>query len=100
VSDVEIKRTEMLTRHEAADQLAALASALRESGRVEMALGNSTLKLHVPDHVRYEVELEIEEDELELELELKWSTTHEHQPTAAHAKERAPTGRATAGAKS
>jgi amphi-Trp domain-containing protein len=74
VSDVEVKRTESLSRHDAARRLAALAAALADGGRVEVALGASTLTLHVPDHVRCEVEVEVDGEEVELELELKWST--------------------------
>lgn len=96
MSDVEVKRTETLTRHEAAERLSALAAALAKGGHVEVALGASKLKLHVPDSVRCEVEVEVDGDEVELELELKWSTTPEPAPatpargrkakaTAAHA---------------
>ncbi|MDN5930993.1 MAG: amphi-Trp domain-containing protein [Pseudonocardia sp.] len=74
MSDVEISRTESLTRHEAARRLSALAAALDDGGRVVVELGASTLKLNVPDHVRCEVEVEVDGDEVELELELKWST--------------------------
>ena len=70
MSDVEISRAESLTRHEAARRLSALADALAAGGRVEVELGASTLKLHVPDHVRCEVEVEVDGDEVELELEL------------------------------
>lgn len=52
MSDVEISRTESLTRHEAARMLSALADALAGGGQVEIELGASTVKLHVPDHVR------------------------------------------------
>jgi amphi-Trp domain-containing protein len=74
VSDVEVSRTDSLTRQEAAQRLSALATALAEGGHVKVQLGASTLKLHVPDHVRCEVEVEVDGDEVELELELKWST--------------------------
>jgi amphi-Trp domain-containing protein len=74
MSDVEISRTESLTRHEAARRLNALADALAGDGRVEVELGASMVKLHVPDHVRCEVEVEVDGDEVELEVELTWST--------------------------
>jgi amphi-Trp domain-containing protein len=74
MSDVEVKREETLSRDEAAQRLAALAAALADGGKVELALGASTVKVHVPDEVRIEVELEIDGDEVELEVELKWST--------------------------
>lgn len=75
MSDVEVKRTESLTRQQAAERLSAMATALADGGHVEVQLGASTLKLHVPDHVRCEVEVEVDGDEVELELELKWSTS-------------------------
>jgi len=74
MSDVEISRTESLTRHEAARRLSALADALADGGHVEIELGASKVKLHVPDHVRCEVEVEVDGDEVEFEVELKWST--------------------------
>jgi amphi-Trp domain-containing protein len=74
VSDVEVSRTESLSRQEAAERLSAMATALADGGHVKVQLGASTLKLHVPDHVRCEVEVEVDGDEVELELELKWST--------------------------
>ena len=74
MSDVEVSRTESLTRHEAARRLSALAAALADGGRVVVELGASKLTLHVPDHVECEVEVEVDGDEVELELELKWST--------------------------
>ena len=74
MSDVEVSQTESLSRQEAARRLSALADALADGGHVEIQLGKSTLKLHVPDHVRCEVEVEVDGDEVELELELKWST--------------------------
>jgi amphi-Trp domain-containing protein len=74
VSDVEVSRTESLSRHEAARRLSALAAALADGGRVEVDLGASKLTLHVPDQVECEVEVEVDGDEVELEVELKWST--------------------------
>jgi amphi-Trp domain-containing protein len=74
MSDVEVSRTESLTRHQAAKRLAALAAALGDDGHVEVEMGASTVKLHVPDHVRCEVEVEVDGDEVEFEVELKWST--------------------------
>jgi amphi-Trp domain-containing protein len=74
MSDVEVSQTESLSRREAARRLAALAEALANGGHVEVELGASRLKLHVPDEVRCEIELEIDGGEIELELELKWST--------------------------
>lgn len=73
MSDVEVKREELLTRDEAAGRLAALAAALADGEKVEVALGASTVKVHVPDQVRCAIEIEVDDDEVELELELKWS---------------------------
>lgn len=90
MSDIEVKRADTLTREEAAQRLSALAAGLAEGGKVELALGASTMKVHVPDEIRCEVELEIDGDEVELEVELKWSTGK---------VSRAPVRRRTRGAK-
>jgi amphi-Trp domain-containing protein len=100
VSDVEVSRTESLTRHEAARRLSALAAALADGGRVVVELGASKLTLHVPDHVECEVEVEVDGDEVELELELKWSTAAKpaDPPSATSARAKTATHRArTAG---
>jgi amphi-Trp domain-containing protein len=73
VTDIELKRKQSLTRKEAAEWLSALATALGDGGQVELSLGDSTVSLEVPDHVRTEFELEIDGNEVEVELELKWS---------------------------
>ncbi|MPZ80382.1 MAG: amphi-Trp domain-containing protein [Actinophytocola sp.] len=65
-ADVEVKR------EEAAQRLAAPAAALADGNKVELALGASTVKVHVPDETRCEIELAIDGDELEVEL--KWPT--------------------------
>jgi amphi-Trp domain-containing protein len=83
MSDVEVKRAEVLTRDEAARRLAALAEALAGGEKVEVALGASTLKVHVPDEVRCEIEIEVDDDEVELELELKWTLAKPAKPAAA-----------------
>jgi amphi-Trp domain-containing protein len=94
VSDVEVSRTESLTRHEAARRLSALAAALADGGRVVVELGASKLTLHVPDHVECEVEVEVDGDEVELELELKWSTAPTPADPPAETSARAkPAGR-------
>jgi amphi-Trp domain-containing protein len=93
MSDVEISRTESLTRHQAAKRLAALAAALGDDGHVEVELGASTVKLHVPDHVRCEVEVEVDGDEVEFEVELKWSTAPAPAPTPASGAKAHPRAR-------
>jgi amphi-Trp domain-containing protein len=96
MSDVEISRKESLTRQEAARRLSALADALDAGGHVEVELGASTVKLHVPDHVRCEVEVEVDGDEVELEVEFKWSTASAEPEPAATPREHARGGKATA----
>jgi amphi-Trp domain-containing protein len=96
MSDVEISRKESLTRHEAARRLSALADALDAGGHVEVELGASTLKLHVPDHVRCEVEVEVDGEEVELELEFKWSTASTEPEPPATPREHARGGKAAA----
>ena len=84
MADVELEQKESLTLQEAATRLSALAKALADGGEVEIELGATTVKLHVPDQVRTEFEIEVDGDEIELELELKWSTTggdKESKPT-------------------
>ncbi|WIX77190.1 amphi-Trp domain-containing protein [Amycolatopsis carbonis] len=93
MSEVEVKREEKLSREDAAQRLAALAAALAAGGKVELALGASTVKIHVPDEVEIEVEIEIDGGKVELEVELKWSTG---KPARAVATRR--TGRRTAAA--
>ena len=72
MSTVEVTREELLTRQEAARRLSTLAAALAEGEKVMIPLGGSSVKVHVPEHVRCEIELEVDGDEVELEIELKW----------------------------
>jgi amphi-Trp domain-containing protein len=74
MSDVEVKREEILTREDAAQRLAALAAALADGDEVQLTLGATTVKVHVPDEIRLEVEIEIDGNGVELEVELKWAT--------------------------
>jgi amphi-Trp domain-containing protein len=74
LSDVEFKRTETLTRAEVAKLISALGDALGgDSDEVQLQLGDTRIKLKVPDRMQAEVEIEVDGDEVELELELKWS---------------------------
>lgn len=75
MSTLEVSRQELLTREEAARRLSSLAAALANGAQVEVALGSSNVKVHVPDHVRCEIELEVDGDGVELEVELKWPTS-------------------------
>ncbi|MCF4139123.1 amphi-Trp domain-containing protein [Streptomyces sp. Tue 6430] len=72
--DLKFEQKRSLSRDEAADQLTALAAALREGGDAELELGPGTLSLRVPDRLRSEIEVEIGDGEVELEIELTWPT--------------------------
>ncbi|MEV3909169.1 amphi-Trp domain-containing protein [Streptomyces canus] len=74
MKDLKIEQKRSLSRREAADQLTALAAALREGGDAELELSPGTLSLRVPDDLRSEIEVEIGDGEIELEIELKWPT--------------------------
>ncbi|MGA5896520.1 amphi-Trp domain-containing protein [Streptomyces venetus] len=75
MADLKFEQKRSLTRREAADQLTALAAALREGEDAELELGSATLSLRIPDDLRSEIEVEIGDGEIELELEFKWPTT-------------------------
>ncbi|MFC5215191.1 amphi-Trp domain-containing protein [Streptomyces coerulescens] len=74
MKDLKFEQKRSLTRQEAADQLTALADALREGGDAEVELGPGTLSLRIPDDLRGEMEVEIGGGEVELEIEFKWPT--------------------------
>ncbi|MFI9754532.1 amphi-Trp domain-containing protein [Streptomyces collinus] len=74
MKDLTFEQKRSLSRQEAADQLTALAEALREGGDAELDLGPGTLGLRVPDDLQSELEIEIGGGEIELEIELKWKT--------------------------
>lgn len=74
VKDLKFEQKRSLSRLEAADQLTALAAALREGGEAELEFGPGTLSLRIPDDLRSEVEVEIGNGEIELEIEFKWPT--------------------------
>ncbi|MEU1315142.1 MULTISPECIES: amphi-Trp domain-containing protein [Streptomyces] len=74
MKDLKFEQKRSLSRQEAADQLTALADALREGGDAELELGPGTLGLRIPDDLRSEMEVEIGDGEIELEIELKWAT--------------------------
>ncbi|MEU1042940.1 amphi-Trp domain-containing protein [Streptomyces sp. NPDC005551] len=75
MKDLKFEQKRSLSRIEAADQLTALADALRKGGDAEMELGPSTLSLRIPDDLHTEIEVEIGGGEIELEIELKWPTS-------------------------
>ncbi|HEY8532276.1 MAG TPA: amphi-Trp domain-containing protein [Micromonospora sp.] len=74
MSDVEVTYKKQLTRDETARCLSALAAALAHEGEVELELGATTMKVHVPGEVCCKVEVEIDRDEVEFEVELTWQT--------------------------
>jgi amphi-Trp domain-containing protein len=74
MKDLKFERKRSLSRLEAADQLTALAAALREGEDAELELSPGTLSLRVPEDLRSEIEVEIGDGEIELEIELKWPT--------------------------
>ncbi|MEV6104259.1 amphi-Trp domain-containing protein [Streptomyces sp. NPDC051940] len=80
--DLKLERKRSLSRVEAADQLTALADALREGGDAELDLGPGTLSLRIPDSLESEVEIEIGDGEIELEIEFKWPTAAVRTPTS------------------
>ncbi|WP_371579396.1 amphi-Trp domain-containing protein [Streptomyces sp. NBC_01314] len=74
MKDLKFEQKRSLSRLEAADQLTALAAALREGGDAELELSPGTLSLRIPDDLRGEIEVEIGDGEIELEIEFKWPT--------------------------
>jgi amphi-Trp domain-containing protein len=74
MKDLKFEQKRSLSRLEAADQLTALAAALRKGGDAELELSPGTLSLRIPDDLRSEIEVEIGNGEIELEIEFKWPT--------------------------
>ncbi|WP_369030780.1 MULTISPECIES: amphi-Trp domain-containing protein [Streptomyces] len=94
MKDLKFEQKRSLSRLEAADQLTALAAALREGGEAEVELGFGTLSLRIPDELRGEIEVEIGDGEIELEVEFKWPATK--RKTAKPARSGTGTGRSKA----
>ncbi|MFJ5778857.1 amphi-Trp domain-containing protein [Streptomyces sp. NPDC093094] len=89
--DLSFEWKKSLSRHEAADRLAALAEALRKGGEAELELDAGVVSLRFPDELRTEVEVEVGDGEIELEIELKWPTRPSSGArTAAKKTESAP----------
>ncbi|HUB42768.1 MAG TPA: amphi-Trp domain-containing protein [Streptosporangiaceae bacterium] len=78
MSDVKIERRESISRDEAAQLLAVLSKAFTAGDHARLPFGPSEVSLHIPDHVRTELEVEVEGDEVEVEVEFKWSMV-EHE---------------------
>ncbi|MET7442468.1 amphi-Trp domain-containing protein [Streptomyces sp. NPDC004082] len=81
MKDLEFEQKRTMSRVEAADQLDALAAALRRGGQAELDLGPGTLTLRIPDELRTEIEVELEDGKIELEIELSWSTKQPDRPS-------------------
>ncbi|EFL32830.1 predicted protein [Streptomyces viridochromogenes DSM 40736] len=94
MADLKFEQKRSLTRREAADQLTALAAALREGEDAELELGPGTLSLRIPDDLRSEIEVEIGEGEIELEIEFKWPATPTRTAPTRAASTRAASTRA------
>ncbi|MEZ0091765.1 amphi-Trp domain-containing protein [Streptacidiphilus sp. EB129] len=74
MKDIKFEQKDSLTRLEAADQLSALAAALRHGGNAELDFGPGRLSLRIPDELHTELEVEVGDGQIELEIELKWPT--------------------------
>ncbi|MFE6620519.1 amphi-Trp domain-containing protein [Streptomyces sp. NPDC057740] len=87
MTDLKFEQKRSLSRLEAADQLTALADALRQGGDAELELEPWTLSLRVPSDLHSEIEVEVDDGEIELEIELKWSISPDTRSTASKASE-------------
>ncbi|MEU5181725.1 amphi-Trp domain-containing protein [Streptomyces longwoodensis] len=74
MSDLEFEQKRTLSRAEAADQLEALAAAVRRGGQAELELGPGRLTVRIPDELHTEIEVELEDGKIDLEVELSWRT--------------------------
>lgn len=72
MKDFKFEQKRSLSRSEAADQLMALAVALREGESAELEFGTGTLSFRVPEDLQSEIEVEIDGGQCELEIEFKW----------------------------
>lgn len=99
MKDLKFEQKRSLSRVEAADQLTAIAAALREGGDVELELGPVTLSLRIPDDLHGELEVEVGDGEMELEIEFKWSTARARTGPSRAGAGKAATKRKSAPAK-
>lgn len=101
MKDLKFEQKRSLSRLEAADQLTALAAALREGGEVELEFGPGMLSLRIPDDLRTEIEVEVGDGEIELEFEFKWPTapTRAAPPRTATATKKATVTKKATGRK-
>jgi amphi-Trp domain-containing protein len=70
--DVELERTQALSREEAGRRLIAVGEALVKGARSELELDGDRISFFVADQVNWEFELEVDGPETELEIELRW----------------------------
>ena len=65
-----------MTRVEAADRLTEIATALRNSAKLELERSGEKLELEldIPEDVMLEFEIEIKDGKTELEVEIKWAS--------------------------
>ncbi|MFC8194228.1 amphi-Trp domain-containing protein [Streptomyces sp. NPDC060006] len=108
MTDLKFEQKRSLSRTEAADQLTALAEALRKGGDVDLEFGHGTLSLKIPDDLRSEIEIEVDDGEIELEIEFTWPSRPARKASARSAaaasttgapkRKRAPAKRAQTGA--
>ncbi len=100
MKDLKFEQKRSLSRLEAAEQLTALADALREGEEAELEFGAGTLSLRVPNDLRSEMEIEIGNGETQLEIEFKWPTAPSRTaPSRSGAGTQEPTTRKSAPAK-
>ncbi|MFD7679999.1 amphi-Trp domain-containing protein [Streptomyces sp. NPDC060187] len=83
--DLKFEQKRSMSRQEAADQLMALATALRDGGEAELELGSGRLNLRIPDDLRSEIEVGVSGGEIELEIEFKWPTSSRARASRAGA---------------
>ncbi|WP_055716790.1 amphi-Trp domain-containing protein [Streptomyces torulosus] len=86
MKDLKFEQKRSLSRREAADQLTALAEALRAGGEADIELTPGTLSLRIPDDLRSEIEVEIGDGEVELEIEFTWRTAGSRTASTEAAK--------------
>ncbi|TQK52646.1 amphi-Trp domain-containing protein [Streptomyces sp. SLBN-118] len=80
MKDLKFEQKRSLSRLEAADQLTAIAAALKHGGDADLELGPGRLSLRIPDDLRSEIEVEVGNGEIELEIEFKWPTAATRKP--------------------
>ncbi|RKE16867.1 amphi-Trp domain-containing protein [Streptomyces sp. TLI_171] len=74
MKDLEFTQKRTLSNAEAADQLEALAAAIRRGGQAELELGPGRLTVRIPEELHTEIEVELEDGGIELEIEMSWRT--------------------------